>query len=139
MRNFKDESFILQYLSPKLMRDLKLFTILDDDERKDIEVLAIHDDSGYQKVREALSAQYNLGNKEPNIQVYNVDIRGDRSLTLPHTRFNRKPLEPNSAEEVLKHIHRLWGFDVHLHSVDGDDICQSFTCPPPQEQEEEKS
>ena len=31
MRNFKDESFIGQYLSPKLMRDLRLFSIVDDE------------------------------------------------------------------------------------------------------------
>lgn len=93
MRNFKDESFILQYLSPKVMRDLRLFSILDDEDNPDIEVTAIHDDFGYQELREALSAQYNLGDREPNIQVYNVDIRGDRSLTLHHYRFDRKPLE----------------------------------------------
>ncbi len=134
MRNFKDESFILQFLSPKLMRDLKLFTIVDDDIEKDIEVSAIHDDRGYQIVRETLAAQYNLGNREPNIQVYNVDVRGDRSLTLHHTRFNRQPLEPQNTEEVLKHIHRLWGFDVHLHSIEGDERKQSFTCPQPSEE-----
>ncbi len=130
MRNFKDESFILQYLSPKVIRDLKLFTIVDDDRKKNIEVTSIHDDSGYQKVREALSAQYNLGNREPNIQVYSVDIRGDRSLTLHHSQFNRQPLEPESSTEVLKHIHRLWGFDVHLHSLCDDEIKESFHCPP---------
>jgi stage V sporulation protein R len=31
MRNFKDESFIGQYLSPKLMRELRLFAIRDDE------------------------------------------------------------------------------------------------------------
>ncbi|WP_086930918.1 SpoVR family protein [Agarilytica rhodophyticola] len=135
MRNFKDESFILQFLSPKLMRDLKLFTIVDDDLQKDIEVTAIHDSSGYQQVRENLSAQYNLGNREPNIQVYNVDVRGDRSLTLHHSRFNRNPLEPENTEEVLRHIHRLWGFDVHLHSIEGGKTKQSFSCPTPEMQE----
>ena len=129
MRNFKDESFILQYLSPHLIRELKLFAILDDDSHENIEVSAIHDDMGYQKIRETLSAQYNIGNREPNIQVYNVDVRGDRSLTLHHTRFNRKPLDADDTEEVLKHIHRLWGFDVHLHSVENDKIEQTFTCP----------
>ena len=130
MRNFKDESFILQFLSPKLMRDLRLFSIVDDDTQKDIEVNAIHDDSGYRLVRESLAAQYNLGNREPNIQVVNVNVRGDRALTLHHTRFNRLPLDEESSGEVLKHIHRLWGFDVHLHSVQGDEIKQSFSCPP---------
>lgn len=128
MRNFKDESFILQFLSPKLMRDLKLFTILDDDKNEDIRVTSIHDDTGYKAVRESLSAQYNLGNNEPNIQIFNADVRGDRSLTLHHYRHNRKPLD-ETAQEVVKHIHRLWGFDVHLHSMEDNESKQSFHCP----------
>ncbi|WP_075187585.1 SpoVR family protein [Teredinibacter haidensis] len=129
MQNFKDESFILQYLSPKLMRDLKLFTILDDDRKNDINVVSIHDDPGYANVRETLSAQYNLGNIEPNIQVYDVDLRGDRSLTLHHYRFDRKPLEEGTASEVLKHVHRLWGFNVHLYSMADEQVKQEFHCP----------
>lgn len=117
MRNFKDESFIGQYLSPRIIRDFKLFSITDDDRFNHIEVSAIHDNDGYQHVRSVLSEQYNLGSNEPNIQVYNVDRRGDRSLTLRHTLFKRRPLD-TSAEEVLKHVTRLWGFDVRLESVD---------------------
>ncbi len=131
MRNFKDESFILQFLSPKVMRDLKLFCILDDDHNSTIDVTAIHDDDGYKAVRESLSAQYNLGNREPNIQIFEVDVRGDRSITLHHQQFNRQPLDEGSAEEVLKHIHRLWGFDVHLHSLRDNEIVESFHCPDP--------
>lgn len=130
MRNFKDESFILQFLSPKVMRDLKLFCILDDDKNSTIDVNSIHDEMGYKAVREALSGQYNLSNREPNIQVYSVDVRGDRSLTLHHTRHNRMPLEARSSEDVLKHIHRIWGFDVHLYSMEGRDKKQQFRCPP---------
>ncbi|MGF1528886.1 MAG: SpoVR family protein [Candidatus Competibacterales bacterium] len=120
MRNFKDESFIAQFLSPKVIRDFKLFAVLDDDTRKDLEIAAIHDDEGYRHVRQSLADQYNLGSREPNIQVFEVDHRGDRSITLHHTRYNRKPLEENSCYEVLKHIHRLWGFTVRLESVDED-------------------
>lgn len=134
MRNFKDESFILQFLSPKLMRDLKLFCIFDDDRNPTIDVSAIHDESGYRQVREALSSQYNLSNREPNIQVFNVDVRGDRSLTLHHTRHKRMPLEEKSAEEVIKHVHRLWGFDIKLFSMEGSDVKQSFRCPPVENQ-----
>ena len=32
MRNYKDESFILQFLSPKVMRDMKFFSIENDDQ-----------------------------------------------------------------------------------------------------------
>jgi len=44
MRNFKDESFIRQFLSPQLIRDLRLFSVLDDDEQDELEISAIHDD-----------------------------------------------------------------------------------------------
>lgn len=33
MREFKDESFISQFLSPKLMRDFRLFAVADDDRK----------------------------------------------------------------------------------------------------------
>ncbi len=119
MRNFKDESFISQFLSPRLIRDFKLFSILDDEERSELEVTSIHNDAGYQYIRQALSNQYNLSMNEPNIQVYNVDVRGDRSLTLRHIPHNGVPLAA-TATEVLRHLHRLWGFAVKLETLDAD-------------------
>ena len=120
MRNFKDESFIAQYLSPRLIRDFKLFSVLDDDAQEQLEISAIHDERGYRYIRQSLADQYNLGSREPNIQVYNVNRRGDRSLTLRHTQYHRRPLG-DSAEEVVKHIARLWGFTVRLEAVGEDD------------------
>ena len=117
MANFKDESFIAQFLSPKLMREFRLFAVLDDDRDEHLEVTAIHDEAGYRNLRQALADQYNLGSREPNIQVYNVDRRGDRSLLLRHYRYNRRPLA-GTVDEILRHIRRLWGFDVRLEAVD---------------------
>ncbi|CAM5409557.1 MULTISPECIES: SpoVR family protein [unclassified Thauera] len=119
MRNFKDESFIAQYLSPKVMRDFRMFAVLDDDRQDKLEVSAIHDDSGFRRVREILSDQYNLGAREPNVQAWNVDLRGDRSLTLRHQPHRRRPLG-GSTDEVMRHLARLWGFTVRLESVDED-------------------
>lgn len=130
MRNFKDESFIAQYLSPKVIRDLKLFSIVDDDMQQQYKVSAIHDDAGYQKIREALSLQYNLSCIDPNIQVYKMAHREDRSLTLRHVLYNRQPLELSDAKQVLSHVHRLWGFPVRVESVDEDGVVVStLECP----------
>lgn len=117
MRHFKDESFIAQYMSPKVIRDMKLFCVADDDSREALEITAIHNDNGYQALREILSEHYNYGNQEPDIQVVDVDIRGDRSLTLRYTQRHRRPLE-KTYTEVLKHIHTLWGFPVKLEVLD---------------------
>jgi len=117
MRNFKDESFIAQYLSPRLIREFHFFSVLDDDHDDKLTISAIHDDAGYRYVRQQLAAQYNLGNREPNIQVWSVNTRDDRSLTLRHMQFQRRPLS-QQTDEVLKHVARLWGFDVRLETVD---------------------
>ncbi len=131
MRNFKDESFIGQYLSPKLMRDMRLFAILDDEKAENLAVSAIHDPSGFRHLREALSRQYDLSSREPDIQVWNVELRGDRSLTLRHTQHNNRPLN-ESAQEVLKHAARLWGFGVQLDSVESSGkVTKHLSVPAP--------
>ncbi len=131
MRNFKDESFIGQYLSPHLMREFRLFSIIDDEKQAEYEISAIHDESGYQHVREALSRQYDLSTREPNIQVWNVNLRGDRSLTLRHTQHMGRPLH-ESAQEVIKHVARLWGFGVELESAnDRGEITKRWSVPAP--------
>ena len=136
MRNFKDESFISQFLSPKIMRDLKLFNLLDDEQREDYEISAIHNEEGYHTIRQILSEQYNLGNMEPDIQVYNVNVRGDRALTLRYTQRQNRPLTKDSVE-VLKHLHTLWGFPVRLETLSSEDnsISLTHTCPPTHEHE----
>ncbi|MER2492594.1 SpoVR family protein [Catenovulum sediminis] len=129
MENFKDESFISQFLSPKLMRDFKLFHIKDDDHKNYIEVASIHNEQGYRDIREALSKQYNLSNLEPDIQVHNVDVIGDRSLTLRYKPHHRIPLA-ESRSEVLKHLYRLWQFDVKLEEERPDGSVQIIErCP----------
>jgi spore cortex formation protein SpoVR/YcgB (stage V sporulation) len=128
MRDFKDESFVRQFISPKVMRDLRLFGVVDDDHDDSILVSAIHDSGGYRQVRELLASQYNAGDREPNIQVVDVDLRGDRSLTLRHNQFSRRPMG-NTTDEVLKHVYRLWKFPVKLESAWNGEVTSSFTCP----------
>lgn len=130
MRNFKDESFIAQYLSPHLIRDLKFFHLIDDDRHPELLVSAIHNDPGYQPIREALSRQYNLGNLELDVQVFSVAREGDRALTLHYTQHNKIPLEP-ATNEVIKHLHTLWKFPVVLKAIDENgQVTAEYHCPP---------
>lgn len=128
MKNYKDESFILQFLSPKVIRDLKLFSILDDSNAGHIEVTNIHDERGYLAIREQLADQYNMSKQEPNIQIYDVHLRGDRSITLHHTQRDNVPLDHVESKEVMKHLHRLWRFDTRLESRQGDRVITKYEC-----------
>ncbi|SQH76912.1 conserved hypothetical protein [Shewanella benthica] len=134
MQNFKDESFISQYLSPNIIRKFKLFSILDDDKKNYLSVSAIHDEHGYQDIRQMLSQQYNLSNLEPNIQIHQVEVSGDRSLTLQYIPTNRIPLA-KSCHQVVKHLHRLWGFDIRLEEVNEQGITTIIAACPNKEKE----
>ncbi|HVT37267.1 MAG TPA: SpoVR family protein, partial [Nevskiaceae bacterium] len=117
MRNYKDESFIGQFLSPRLMREFHLFAVGDRASENELVVDAIHNEQGYRRLRQMFAAQYNRDTQVPDIQVLRYDRRGDRSLTLRHQRHRGRPLN-EEAGEVLKHLARLWGFTVKLETWD---------------------
>ena len=116
--NYRDESFILQYLSPEMMRKFRLFQIHDDSSKPHLRVENIHDESGYRKVRSALSRQYDLSRREPDIQAVDVDLTGDRTLILAHYVHDGVLLEEKTCREVLKHAVLLWGYQVKLLEIE---------------------
>jgi stage V sporulation protein R len=120
MRNFKDESFILQYLSPRLIREFHLFSVADYEQEPTLAIDSIHDEAGYRRVRQLLSEQHKRDNAVPDIQVARYEKEGDRSLVLVHQMQRGRPLVAGEANEVLKHLERLWGFRVQLETITAD-------------------
>jgi stage V sporulation protein R len=116
--NFRDESFILQFLSPRLIRQLALFHVSDDANEPNLMVEAIHDERGYRKIQRTLARQYDIAWTLPDIQVVDVNLEGDRRLILHHRALNRVLLEEKDARLVLQHLADLWGYDVLMREVD---------------------
>lgn len=112
--NYRDESFIQQYLSPKVMRDLKLFSVRDKTDDPVYTVAAIHNDGGYRKLRTSLARLYDLSTHQPDVQVVGANLAGDRTLILRHNRHRGIPLAQNTKDGVLKNIRFLWGYNVVL-------------------------
>ncbi|MBE1284377.1 MAG: SpoVR family protein [Rhodobacteraceae bacterium] len=115
--NYRDESFILQFLSPKLMRDFKLFVITDDAKSPELVVSQIHNRQGYREIRRLLAKSYDLAYQEPDIQVTDADLKGDRELKLTHQMLDGIDLVDADRAEVLKHIKALWGYEVSMTGV----------------------
>lgn len=114
--NYRDESFIEQYLSPKLMRDFRLFSLFDRADDGVYRVGAIHNERGYREVRRNLARQYDTSG-DPNIQVAGADLKGNRTLKLEHRMNRGVPLHNAAKELVLSHVEFLWGHDVRLEEV----------------------
>ncbi|MDB5610554.1 MAG: SpoVR family protein, partial [Bradyrhizobium sp.] len=117
--NYRDESFISQFLSPRLMRQFRMFHLHDDpEERAGIKVDAIHDSRGYRRIRRELARQHDVGYIDPNIEVVDVDLAGDRRLMLRHAVVKGAQLNETDAKRVLQHLADLWSYDVSLVEVD---------------------
>ncbi len=130
MRNYKDESFIAQFLSPHLMRELRLFAVADHEERDALLVDSIHNEQGYRRLRQLLARQYDRDNLLPDIQVMRYERDADRSLRLRHQRHRGRPLD-KEAREVLAHLARLWRFPVVLEAVHADgQVIDETECRP---------
>jgi stage V sporulation protein R len=120
--NYRDESFIGQFLSPRLIRHFRLFHLHDDPaERAGVRVDAIHNERGYRRVRRELARQYDVGVTDANIEVVDVDLAGDRRLMLRHHVVNGQQLNEADAKRVLQHLADLWSYDVVLAEVDAAD------------------
>ncbi len=130
MRNFRDESFILQYLSPQVIRDMKLIAIDDKNNSKEHIVTSIHDDYGFKKIRSDLSKQYNISYLEPDIYVHNTNLKTDRKLFLQHQSYEDMQLDEKSAKSVIKHVRKLWGYSVQLKSIDNKNSIRQLIIEP---------
>jgi spore cortex formation protein SpoVR/YcgB (stage V sporulation) len=112
MRNYKDDSFILNFLSPKVMRDMGLFHVKVDNENPYYEVQNISNDEGYRQLRQKLSEQYSRINTVPDIQITDYN-KLNHNMTLTYRNFHGIPLDVESKKHVMEHLKYLWGnFDI---------------------------
>ena len=117
---YRDESFILQFLSPRLIRELRLFAVGDNSEANYMTVEAIHDEQGYREIRRRMAEQYDLSHRQPEIEVIEADLKGNRRLVLRHLSRDGRLLNKDDCNRTLRHVAHLWGYRVRLVEVDAD-------------------
>jgi len=100
------------------MRDWRLFSIYDErTNEEEYTVSAIHNDAGYQQIREKLADQYLRAASVPHIEVTEVSKK-TRTLNLRYTSHRGRKL--GNIEKLMPHIFRLWGeYPVILKDQDG--------------------
>ena len=126
--NYRDESAILQFLGPKVIRDQGMFNLHDEVHYDDYRVTSIHNDRGYKNIRKSLSSSYETAAMIPDIQITNADITGNRDLTLLHESYKGKRLDEKTANQVLSHVQKLWGYKVKLYTMHGDTLLDVYEC-----------
>ena len=128
-----------QFLSPRLVREMRLFQLKDDAADPHYTVGGIHDERGYLAVRESLAESYDVGLMDPDIQIIDVDLRGDRVLQIRHLVRDGIHLDERDRDEVLLHTRRLWGYDVSLVGIDAETDAKRYEAKTPSEEKSKKS
>lgn len=108
----RDASFIRNYLTFELCRELNLFEYKEEERYYVISEVA--DKDGWKQIRNQLALLVGYGSI-PNIVVEDVQ-RSDRTLILRHIYDNRE-LNLTYASETIKHIQSLWKGKVILKTV----------------------
>lgn len=119
--NYRDESFIHQFLGPKVVRKMRLFKILDDSREEHFVIDAIQNPEGFKEIRTRLAKSYELDDWCPKVEVTDADIKGDRTLTLTYYRERGRNIG-DSWQVMLAHIASLWGHKVKLVTARGNTI-----------------
>ncbi|MEM9825896.1 MAG: SpoVR family protein [Planctomycetota bacterium] len=119
-RDYRDESFVLQFLSPRLIREMHLFAVSDNRRHPFLAVAAIHDEEGYRDIRRQLARSYDLAQREPEIEVIQADLKGNRHLVLRHRVRRGRLLTEETCNRTLRYIAKLWGYRVKLLELDAE-------------------
>ena len=118
MQNYRDESFLLQFVTPKLVRDFRLMSIQTDEGEDHWTVANTAGAEGFKSIRSRLAAQYRLETWMPEISVVRYGRDTDRKLVLQFQSYQGRSLAEDEASQTLKQLRQLWGFDVALEAVD---------------------
>jgi len=115
----RDDSFVAQYLSPKVIRDMKMFAInIDYNDNYNgsypAYVKEIHDEVGYRNIRTLLAKSFERINYVPQIVVKGANLDADRVLRLSYKPYMGRQIDYNDAQEVVDYIEYLWGYPVEM-------------------------
>lgn len=117
IKNYRDESFVRQFLGPKVMRDYGMFRLTTSEQDANYSVSSIHDKQGFKEIRKSLADSYLPDNYFPEIKIVRADLKGNRTLYLQHVSRNNMLLKEAEARKTIHHLQRLWGFDVELEVI----------------------
>ena len=111
---YRDDSFLLQYLTPRVARDLKLFAFSADAGATEWNVDAVQDLEGFSVVRSQLARHYQLDQQVPEIEVFDFARANTRALTLRYRPIAGRQLDTEAATRVMRHVKRLWNFPIRM-------------------------
>lgn len=112
--NYRDESFIRQFLSPHLIRKYRFFSLQN---KKNVNthytVKQIHNERGYEDIRNLLADEHDISHLVPDINIIDVDLQNTRRIILNYDpSVLQKNLYVEDLMKTMQNLSNLWGYDA---------------------------
>lgn len=115
VKYYKDESFVLQFLGPKVIRKLKLFSYMDDSNEEYYEITGIQGDEDIEKIRRTLCSQIELDNRRPDFEVVGINRLRNR-VDINYKKYKEREIE--NLDLFFEVVLRLTGMqDFNVREV----------------------
>src|SRR5260370_27419937 len=101
MHNYRDESFILQFMTPKLLRDFKLMNLLTREGLDHWTVAGTAGSASFKEIPSHLAAAYRLESSIPEISAVRYARDTHRQLWLHHHSYCGTVLMKAQAAQTL--------------------------------------
>ena len=116
--NYKDDSFIRQYLTLDVAKEFKMFRVTNNEKETFATVTGIHDERDFDKLRETLSDMYSLSASVPDIEILDAHVQSERTMELQYKPYNGSVLDRKHQDMVLSYVEDLWGYPVIIRNTD---------------------
>ena len=116
----RDASFLRQYLTEELMRDLDLFR--HEKKGTDRVISHVSTPEDWKTVKETLLKAVGLGSI-PVIRIVEVKTQGTQEMIMRH-EYDGRELDAEYADRTLRYVQQLWGRKVVLETRMGGECCR---------------
>jgi len=110
---YRNESCIAQFLSPRLILEMKLLPCTDDAASRMVELTAIHAAAGLLRIRQTLGRHYDAL-QDQQLEIVKARLLGKCHLNVEHLCPEGRRLA-DASEQIM--LAQLWDFSVKLREA----------------------
>ncbi len=114
--NYRDESAIKQFLSPRTIEEFSLFVVQNKEDSNFRTVSAVVDEEDYKAVRDALAYNYNFTNVLPTLEIVDYSVWPEACATIEITRSKNQDVQ--LSDQTIQALEGLFGDNVQLRDAE---------------------
>ena len=116
MKNFMDESFILQYLSIDTVDKLQMFSFIDNTKKDHYVIRDTQNAEGFRSLRKTIAEHYNIAATFPSLEILDYEPYYHK-IEIQVSKHKYKDIDDDSWTDTEKYLKNLLGCDMITYLI----------------------